>query len=188
MDELYKRRGLWIGLAALGFIFLCVMLCVLGAFFSITSRSGVMVGALPQAAPPAGGESVAPPAVQYYSPGPVGIHRHGGFHPFSILMKLFFFGLLLLLGIGLLKRIFWGPRRWAHYHRWAHQGGKPPAGMWPKDKQGKHPPHPAWGPWAWHAHGACWGPEDTSADTGDAPADAGDRSGEDESEYSGPQE
>ncbi len=183
MDEFYKRKGLWIGLGALAIIFLCVMVCMMGAFFTVTSRSGVVYGALPQVQLPAEGASVAQPAVQYY--GPMGMPRHGGFHPFAILIRMLFFGLLVLLFVGLMRRILWGHRHWAPYYRGRHPHW-PAAGMSPKGKVGKHPPHPAWGPWAWHGPCGGWAPEDEPVGEEDE-ADATE-AGVDTSEYSGPQE
>jgi hypothetical protein len=183
VDEFYKRKGLWIGLGALAIIFLCVMLCMMGAFFTVSTRSSMIYEAVPQVQAPTGGESVAPPAVQYY--GPLGVPRHGGFSPFSILFRMLFFGLLVLLFIGLIKRIFWRHRHWAPYYR-RHHPHWPPAGTAPRGKPGKHPPHPTWGPWAWHAY-CGWGePEDQPASQEEEAGTA--ETGTEDVEYNGPQE
>ena len=36
MDERFRGKELWIGLGALGIVFLCVMLCGMGAFLTIS--------------------------------------------------------------------------------------------------------------------------------------------------------
>ncbi|MGD2206601.1 MAG: hypothetical protein PVH17_07470 [Anaerolineae bacterium] len=179
MEKRFRGRGLWIGLAVLGILFLCFAMFGAGAMM-FTARSGTVY-----MQPPAGEEAVAPPA-PYYGHGPLG--RHGGWGPFGIIgfgigliFKLLFFGLLLVLLLGLVKRIFLGPRHWG----WAPHWGRPPKG-----KEGEDKPHEAWGPRAWHRHFAHWGPPGSSACWGpEAKVSAEEGESDDaESEYSGPQE
>ena len=141
MDERFRGKGIWVAAGGLAIIFLCLMLCGLGAMGTMFMRQGVQ--AVPQIQAPAGEEGAVPPPV-YYGPG-----YHAGVGPFgfigagiSLLFKLLFFGLLLVLFIGLIRRVFWGPRYWHHAH-W----GKPPQG-----KEWKGKPYPGWGPWAHHWH------------------------------------
>jgi hypothetical protein len=56
-----------------------------------------------------------------------------------------FFGLVLLLLFGLVRRLFWGHRRWCP----PYPGRPPEGGEW------KGKPH---GPWAWHHHRKHGGP------------------------------
>jgi hypothetical protein len=169
MDEYFGKHKGWIGLGALAIILLCVMMCALGAFFMLATRSGPAYGVVPQVQAPAGEEGAAPPAVTYYHHGPLGMGRGGAFSPFGFLFKLLFGGLILLLLFGLVMRLFWGRRHWAPYYQ-----GKPP-------KEWKGKPHGMWGPWAWHHHGGPWGPEAEPADEETDP-DSG------TAEYNGPQE
>jgi len=149
MDQRFRGKKLWIGLGALAIVFLCLMLCGLGAMAMVTTSRGPVVQ------PPAGEEGAAPPPT-HYGHGPLGMGRSVGWGPFGILsfglgllFKLLFFGLLLLLLIGLAKRLFWGHRAWCPPY-W----GQPPEG-----KEGEDKPYAAWGPWAW-AWYQCkhWGP------------------------------
>lgn len=39
MDERFKGKGMWIGAAALAVIFMCVMLCALGAMGTMFART-----------------------------------------------------------------------------------------------------------------------------------------------------
>jgi hypothetical protein len=149
MDEMVRRRGIWIGLGVLALITLCVMACGLGAmFFTGAARDPIYVQ------PPAAEEGFAPPPA-YHGYGPLTAGRHAG-GPFSLIFagigfffKLAFFGLFLLLLLGLVKRLFWGRRCWGRHYR-----GRPPEG-----KEWKGKPHHMWGPWAWHMHAERWGPE-----------------------------
>lgn len=172
MDEKFKGKEMWVGLGALAIVFLCVMLCALGAMSMLFMRNDVAY-----VQPPVSEEGVVPPPV-LQGHGPLGMGRHGHFGPFSLLFgavgflfKFLFFGLLLLLLLGLVKRVFWGPRYWHTKHWGAHHGGKPPKGK----------PHGWWGPWAWHCHGGPW-EEDAETPAGESESDA------DEAGYSGPQE
>lgn len=144
MDERFRGKGIWFAAGALAFIFLCLMLCGMGAMATLFTRQG---GAhLPPAAVPGVEEGAVPPQA-YYGPG---VGPHGGSGPFGFLIsgigmlfRLAFFGLLLLLLLGLVMRLFWGPR---HRHPW--HWCRPPKG---KGWEGK--PYPNWGPWARHWHG-----------------------------------
>jgi hypothetical protein len=176
MDERFRGNRLWIGLGALAIIFLCVALCGFGAMASMFMRSDIGYAPAPYVQPPAGEEGVVPPPTYYQDHSPLGMGRYGNTGLFGfvsgaigLLFRLVFFGLLLLLLLGLVKRLFWGPR-----HHWACYPGRPPKG-----KEWKGRPHPGWGPWAWHGHGAPWEAED----------EVGTQEGEpDPDEYSGPQE
>jgi hypothetical protein len=86
--------------------------------------------------------------------------RHGGvglfglvFRGIGLIFMLGFCGLLFLLFMGLIKRVFWGHRHWGPPHRYV-----------PKGKEWKGSPHAARGPWPWHHHGAPWDVEDEPAD------------------------
>jgi hypothetical protein len=178
MDERFKGKKTWIGLGALGIIFLCVMLCGFGAMVTLFMRSAPVHGTVPQVQSPPGEEGAAPPPTYNYGPGSMGMGRHAGWGPLGFLgfgigliFRLLFFGLILLLLLGLVKRLFFGHRHWA----WAHHG-KPPRG-----EEWKGRPHPRWGPWAWHFHGAPWETEAEGPGEEDEPDEA-------ESEYAGPQE
>ena len=97
----------------------------------------------------------------------------------SLLFKLLFFGLLLMLVLGLVKRFFWGRRHWAH-HPW---GPPCPPGMATQGKAGEDDPHAGWEPPFWHRHGKHWGPPpwwNAEAEP-DKPAD-------EDAAYTGPQE
>lgn len=180
MDEHLRKNKHWVGLGALAIIFLCLALCGMGAMASMFFRGGADYGPAPYVQAPAGEEGVAPPPASY---------GHGRMHmtpggPFSfvggaigLLFRLAFFGLLLLLMIGLVKRLFWGPR-WGARHWAAHHRGMPPKG-----KPWKGKPHGHWGPpWMW----PCDGPPDEA----DASSEPDDAEGTDQEEfvYNGPQE
>jgi hypothetical protein len=187
MDERFRRNGVWIGVGLLAIIFLCVMLCGLGAFATLATRSGPVYGVVPQVQPPVAEDGAAAPQVYGYAPGTWGAGRHVGFSPFSFIFKFLFFGLLLLLLFGLLKRFFWGPRLWGAGH-WGHRHWHPPYGARPprgKDAEDSAPGE--WGPWAWHCHGKHWRPPPGWAPE---PEQTEETSEPDEGglEYSGPQE
>jgi hypothetical protein len=181
MDERFRGKRFWIGAGALAIILLCVMLCGLGAFTMLAMQSGPAHGTVPYVQAPSVEEGSGPPAIQHYSPDPIG--RLGYASPFGFvlgavgaLFKLAFFGLLLLVGLGLVKRLFWGPRHWGYRHWGPHYPGKPPEG-----KEWKAGHRDVWGPWAWHCHGGPWRSEDELADEGSGPDET-------ESAYKGPQE
>jgi hypothetical protein len=148
VDERFRGKGIWVGLGALAIVFLCVMMC--GMVASLAGpRSAVYVQ------PPVAEQSgaVPPPAIYGYGPG--GISRTGAVGPFGFvlgaigaLFKLAFLGLLLLLGLGLVRRVFWG------HHCW----GPPPGWRPPMPPQGGNAASAPWGPWGWHRHRRTWGP------------------------------
>lgn len=138
MDERFRASRFWIILGVLGVPFLCLMLCGLVTLAFGAMRSGPAYGTVPQAP---GSESAAPP--QLYSPwalgGPVAYVAQG----VGILLKLAFLGLFVLLFMGLIRRLLWGPS-----HSTPGYWGRPPAGPDWKERA-----HPGWGPWARHWHG-----------------------------------
>jgi hypothetical protein len=159
MDERFQDRRIWAIAGVAGVIFLCLMLCGMGAMATMFLRPGTGLATVPQVpAPPTEG-GVAAPQV-YYGPGGGGFF---GFLTFGIgmLFKLMFFGLILLLGFGLVRRLLWGPRhwgahrRWAHYHRAHKHGPGSPGHGPPGGKEWKGKAHP-WGPWAAHWCGEPW--------------------------------
>lgn len=149
MDERFRGKGIWVGLGVLAIIFLCIMMCGLGAMFA-GPRSAVYVQ------PPVAEEGVAaPPPPAAYGYGPAGVGHYGTVGPFGFvfgavgaLFKLAFFGLLLLLGLGLVKRLFFGRRCWGPPYGW-----KPPEG---KEAEGK--PYASWEPRSWHRRHRHWPP------------------------------
>jgi hypothetical protein len=161
MDERFRGRGLWVIVGILGIVFLCLMLCGLGAMVTTFTRSQAVY-----IQPPVDEGGAVPPQVYQ---GPLGRGQYAGHGLFGLfasgiglLFKLAFLGLLLLLLFGLVKRLIWGPRHW---HRTGpHYGDRPPKG-----KEWKGQPH-AWGPWAWH-HGKPWQTEDEPDDEEDEPED-----------------
>ena len=176
MDEHFRRKGLWIGLGALAIVFLCMMMCGFGALMR-TSRGPVYVQ------PPVAEEGAAPPPQAYYGYGPSSMGRTGAHGPFGFffgfiggLFKLAFFGLLLLLGIGLIKRIFWGRRCW----------GPPPGWKPPDGAQNAGHTKAGWGPQGWHHH-RHWGPPPPWWTPPETDAEQ-DESDSDDPVYSGPQE
>jgi hypothetical protein len=193
MDERFRGKGIWIGLAALALIFLCVMLVGFAAVATLAPRLGPAYGVVPQVQPPAGGGGEAVPApYSGYAPirgywGPFGLVGWG----IGLIFKLLFFGLLLLLLFRLVRHLFWGPRHWG-YRSWGPPwGGQPPEG-----KEGEGAPQAARGPWAWHHHpkhwSGRWGPPPwwgsepgESAGAGEAGGAEADAAG---SGYTGPQE
>ena len=147
MDERFRGKGLWIGLGALAIIFLCIMLCGMGAMFA-GPRSQVYVQ------PPVGEEGVAPPPA-YYGFGPLGTGRHSVAGPFAFVFgaigfafKLAFFGLLMVLLIGLVRRIWWGHHCWAPPRNWVPPEGEEGEGHFWSGR----------GPWAWHHYRRHGGP------------------------------
>lgn len=161
MDERFRGKQGWIALAVIGFVVLCLMVWGGAVMAMFLARPGPVA-----IQPPASVEGVVP-AVPYYGYG----HFGGGLlgiasFGLSLVFKLFFFGLLMLLGLGLVRRLFWG-----HHYGCGPHGGK----AW----KGKYH-HPYWGPWAGHPHPRHGQPE------GQAEGNEGDEGGE--PEYAGPQE
>jgi hypothetical protein len=189
MDEKFRRNKHWFGLGALLIIFLCVALCGLGAMATMFTRSAPNYGAVPYVQPPAVEEGVAPPAT-YYGHGPLG--HHGGWGPFGIIgmgigliFKLLFFGLLVLLLLGLVKRLFWGHRHWGHGY-WGPPC--PPGKPWKGTTgESEDESHAEWGPRAWHRHFKHWGPPPWWGPEPKTP-DSTSEPDTDEPEYTGPQE
>jgi hypothetical protein len=163
MDKEFRQRRTWLIVGVAAIIFLCLAVLGMGAMAAVLGRSGI-VGAGPLAEMERG----VPPQV-YHGFG--GIGRHGGVGVFGLLgfglgllFKFVFFGLLLLLLIGLIRRLFWGPRHWHPRYMGPHHRGKPPKGA-----EWKHRPH-AWGPpWTWHGHGEPEEVEDEFADEEEKP-------------------
>jgi hypothetical protein len=149
MEERFSGRKLWFGLGALALIFLCLMVCGLAVLALAPVHLGPAYGVAPYVQPPAAGGGAAPVPVYQYSLGPLGILAAG----VGLIFKLIFFGLLLLLVFGLVRRLFW--RRWFWYPPYR---GTPPEGQ---EGEGAGP----WGPWYWrHHHRHCgpppwWTPE-----------------------------
>ena len=173
MDERFRGKKHWIGLGAVAIIFLCLIMCGLGTMAMVVMRSGPAHGVTLQLQSPIGEESTAPPVVHR---GPADMGGFGYRAPFGfffggirLLFGLAFFGLFLLLIVGLVRWVFWGPRHW----------GPPP---WPAGGLGQEGrPHAGWGPWAWRHHGGPGGP-------GPEPAGEESEQGAAGAEYSGPQE
>jgi hypothetical protein len=177
MDEHFRRKGLWVGLGALAIVFLCVMMCGFGSLL-MASRGPVYVQ------PPAAEEGAAPPPPAYYGHGPYGMGHTGVHGPLGFfarfiggLFRLAFLGLLLLLGLGLIKRIFWGHRCWGPPHGWKPPEGSHEAG----DTKA------AWGPWGWHRH-KHWGSPPPWWTQSEAKGHEEDESDSGDPVYSGPQE
>ena len=163
MDERFRGKRIWVIAAIVGIVFLCLMLCGLGAMVTTFTRSEVVY-----MQPPVDEGGAVPPQVYQ---GPLGMGRYVGHGPFGLLasgvgllFKMVFLGLLLLLLFGLAKRLIWGPRHW-HPRHWGPRYADMPL----KGKAWKGPPH-AWGPWAWH-HDKPWEAEDEPADEEDQPED-----------------
>ena len=166
MDERFAGKRVWFAVGAGALVFLCLMLCAFGAFATMMIRSvpGQVSGPYVVAPPVQEGEA-APPAYYAVPPAMGRGARHGplGFLSAGVglVFKLLATGLLLLLFLGLAKRVFWGhrPGRWHHW-------GPPPKGDGSEAR-----PHSAWGPWAWHC-GERWGrPPEAKAES-DEPDEA----------------
>jgi hypothetical protein len=171
MEERFGRKRLWIGLGALGLIFLCLMACGLLTVVGLVPRPAAVV---PQPGAtlgqPQGSEDGAVPPAQAYDYGrpAAGWFPGGGLlgllaYGISLLFKVAFWGLLLMLLLGLVRRLFWGPR-----HRCSPGSHE----HW------KEHPHAGWS--AWHSHGADF--RDKSGTAGE-----GDESSAPNAEYAGPQ-
>lgn len=189
MDKVLRRKGLWIGLGVMGLIFLCVTLCALGPLLMLLPGQAVRYAPAPYVQPPSAQEEApqiyqGPVTGRYVPAGPLGIVGHA----FRLLFKLLFFGLLLVLGLRLIRRVCWGPRHWYAPYWGPYYGGRPPNTPTPGAPEGDEG-HTGWGPpppWArrtWHHHRHHWGPPPPwtgrQEQAGDEPApDA----------YTGPQE
>ena len=173
MDERFRSKGLWIGLGVLALLFMCLLVMGAGAAVFAPLRSSVGY--------------VQPPTGDGGAVAQVPYHTHGG--PLALLgygiglfFKVAFFGLLLMLLLGLVRRIFWGHRAWGHGH-WGPPCPPPRPGK--GSAEGDEPA--AWGPWAWHRHHKhggwppWWGEQGQAAGREEEADEAG-------SEYSGPQE
>jgi len=197
MEEVVRKKGLWIGLAVIGVIFWCVILCVVVPLLTLLPRQTVTYVPAPYVQPPAAEEGAAPQV--YQGPiagtrgwGPLGIVGAG----LRLMFRLLFLGLLLMLGLRLLRRIVWGPRHWCSpcWGRYYHGGPRPESAAGPPaGNQGET----GWGPppWAhrgWHHHRRHWGPPPWWApapgQAGTRPAEAEPAEAEPGDEYSGPQE
>jgi hypothetical protein len=167
MDERFSRNRVWVAVGVGALVFLCLMLCAFGALATMMVRSVPAQGVVPYVQPPAGAEGeTAPPT--YYQPAPPALARGAGYGPLGFLsagiglvIKLMVAGLLLLLLLGLVKRVMWGHR----LERWHHWGTPP------KGDRGAWRPHPAWGPWAWRCDEHWGGPPEEEAE-GDEPGEA----------------
>jgi hypothetical protein len=167
MDERFARHRVWFAVGAAALVFLCLMLCAFGAFVTFMMRPVPTQGAVPYVQPPSAQEGEAAPPTYYY-PGPPADGRGAGHGPLGFLsagvglmFKLLATGLLLLLFLGLVKRLFWGHRH-GPWHHWA-----PP----PRGNEGEGRPHAPWGPWAWHC-GERWGRPHEAESESDEPDEA----------------
>jgi hypothetical protein len=153
MDRHFGRRGMWLALGVLALVFLCTMTCI-GAAALLSPRGG---GVWVQA--PAGEGSAMPPAVYY--PGH-GIWTSLG-AGVGLLFKLLFFGLLILLLLKLVGRLFWC--RWHAvppygYGPWGSTPQGAPEGGAEGSDPGTGGEPPAWARpvWRHHRHRHPWGP------------------------------
>ncbi|MEJ2208806.1 MAG: hypothetical protein P8129_07200 [Anaerolineae bacterium] len=137
MDKQFGRKGMWFALGVLALVFLCLLACGAAAAVFAPRGGGVWVQ------PPASEAGAVQPPMVYYA--------HGGWGPLGLLgagigllFKLAFWGLLAMLFLGLLRRLFWGRR---------HACPPPWYGAWqgaPQGASGGEGEAPAAGP--------CWGP------------------------------
>ncbi|MBN1659919.1 MAG: hypothetical protein JXA93_16065 [Anaerolineae bacterium] len=199
MDEVLRRKRLWIGLGIIGMIFLCVMTCALGALLTLMPWHSVANAPAPYVAPQADEGGAAPQVYQ----GPM-VGRHSGFGPlgivglgFRLLLKLLFFGLLLVLGLRLMRHLLGGPRHWCAPYWGPYYQGRPPKGApeggeretgwgpppWVHKAWQHHRPH--WGPPPWWGPGQEQAGGKPAADVPAADVPAADVPGD---EYTGPQE
>lgn len=144
MEERFRGKTLWIALAALAILGMCALL-FFGAVMMFAMRPGTVVQAVPQVAPQTSEESSSIPPATYYNRGMWQMGRHGAFgifRPLAAAAKclggLLFFGLILAVMAGVLRRHCWG--------RW--MGAGPDSG----EGHGWRQP----GEWhGWHYHGPC---------------------------------
>jgi hypothetical protein len=177
MDERFRGKGLWFGLGAVALIFLCLLL-IAGAFIAVLAPARM---APVYVQPPAAGEGALQPSAAYYGPGPLG----GLFFGVKMLFGLAFLGVLLLVFLGVVRRLFWGHYHWGpHYCAPVPPGqgweGPPGAGSQPQADWRRHWHH-RWGPPPW------WGPAPERA-AGEGEAPGAPESGEGAPGYRGPQE
>jgi len=171
MEERFGGKRLWMGLGALGLVFLCLMACGLLTLAALLPRPAVIV---PQSGTtvgqPAASEDGAASQAQDYAHGRPAAGWFSGGGPLSFLaygisliFKVAFWGLLLMLLLGFFRRLFCWPRYWCR-----------PG--WDEGWQDR--PHGGWR--AWHPHGMHR--RDKSGTTGDDY-----ESGAPNAEYRGPQ-
>lgn len=176
MDERFRGKGLWFGLGAVVLISLCLLL-MCGAAFALLAPSRV---APVYVQPPAASEGAVQPPVTYYGLSPLG----GLFEGVRMLFRLAFMGLLLLLLLGVVRRLSWGPHHWRP-HYWAQGSSGPGSEGQPG---GEARPRAPWD-WRWHHH---WGPPPWCGPAPEHAAGEGKVPGAPEAEaatgYSGPQE
>jgi hypothetical protein len=199
MDEVVRRKGVWIGLAVTGTILLCVMACALGALVSLMPRQAVTYAPVPYVVPDAGKEGAAPQVYQapvitsHAAVGPLGIVGFG----FRLLLKLLFFGLLLMLGLRLMRHLLWGPRHWCAPYWGPYYHGGPPRGAQEGDEAETGWGPPPWVHRAWRHHRRHWGPppwwgpgqaQAGDKPAADSPAAGSPAAGSPGDEYTGPQE
>ena len=153
MDRHFGRWGMWFALGVLALVFLCILACIGSAAFLAPRPAGTWVQ------PPAGGEGVIPPTVSHPAHGVWGFLGAG----IGVLFKLLLFGLLVLVLLKLVGRLFWG--RWHAippygYGPW--QGAVPGA---PSNEAEGPGPGVGWRPpnwkrhaWRHHHHPHAWGP------------------------------
>ncbi|MGC9333441.1 MAG: hypothetical protein ACP5JJ_04785 [Anaerolineae bacterium] len=169
MEKRFGKR-LWVGLGVLGFVFLCLMSCGLLVLVELmrpaaaVSQPGAVLGQPPAdadgAVPPVQDGACGRPAAGWFpSRGPLGFLAFG----IGLIFKVAFWGLLLMLLLGMVRRLFWGTRHWCR-----------PA--W--DERWKDRPHTGWR--AWHPYGV-------HRDEKSGMAGEENESGAPNAEYSGPQ-
>lgn len=163
MDEKLRGKGIWVIAGIMGIVFVCLMLCGLGAMVATFTRSEAVY------IQPRLDEGGAVPPQVYQSPLGMGWYPNHGLFGFlasgiGLLFKIVFLALLLLLLFGLVKRLIWGPWHWHPRHWGPHYRGKPPEG-----RAWRGEPHTR-GPWAWH-HGRPWQTEDQPTDEEEEPED-----------------
>lgn len=168
MEKWIGQRRTWLIVGVIAIIFLCLAVLGMGAMAAVLGRSGIA------GAGPLIGVERGVPLQAYHGSGAwnagLGVLGFLGFG-ISLMFKLAFFGLLLLLFIGLVRRVFWGPRHWHPRYMGRHFRGKPP-----KSDEWKRRPHGGGPPWAWHGCGEPDESEDEfAAEAGqpDAPSPAG---------------
>jgi hypothetical protein len=190
MERHFDRRGKWFALGLLALVFLCIVACIGAATLHALRPAGIWMQ------PPAVEGGAVPPTVYYPAYG-IGAFLGGAI---GLLSKLVFFGLLAVLFLKLVGRLFWG--RWHYaYGPWrcAPEGAAEgeaeaaePAVGWGarvgKRRTWRHHRHAhSWGPPPW------WGPQPPSGSEAQAQPEAQAESGEDEpdgpaGEYTGPME